>query len=112
MPKGGIALFLRRCEESGLRSFSRRARHDRFLLVATLATGGLLGGIIETVSGAFVKDVTYSIITDLQISERNGGGWKRYQTRVLSTANKVNLEFTEAQPNLEKGLIASISGLF
>ena len=76
------------------------------------AAGGLLGGIIETVSGAFVKDVTYSIITDLQISERNGGGWKRYQTRVLSTANKVNLEFPEAQPNLEKGLIASISGLF
>ncbi len=76
------------------------------------ATGGVLGGIIETVSGAFVKDVTYSIITDLQISERNGGGWKRYQTRVLSTANKVNLEFPEAQPSLEKGLIASISGLF
>lgn len=76
------------------------------------ATGGVLGGIIETVSGAFVKDVTYSIITDLQISERQGGGWKRYQTRVLSTANKVNLEFAEAQPNLEKGLIASISGLF
>ena len=77
-----------------------------------MATGGLFGGIIETVSGAFVKDVTYSIITDLQISERNGGGWKRYQTRVLSTANKVNLEFPEAQPSLEKGLIASISGLF
>ncbi len=76
------------------------------------AAGGLLGGIAETISGAFVKDVTYSIITDLQISERNGGGWKRYQTRVLSTANKVNLEFPEAQPSLEKGLIASISGLF
>ena len=38
------------------------------------AAGGLLGGIAETISGAFVKDVTYSIITDLQISERNGGG--------------------------------------
>ena len=75
------------------------------------ATGGLLGGIIETVSGAFVKDVTYSIITDLQISERNGGGWKRYQTRVLSTANKVNLEFPRLSP-ASKGLIASISGLF
>jgi len=76
------------------------------------AAGGLLGGIAETISGAFVKDVTYSIITDLQVSERVGGGWKRHQTRVLSTANKVNLEFTEAQPSLEKGLVASLSGLF
>lgn len=76
------------------------------------AAGGLLGGIAETISGAFVKDVTFSIITDLQISERHGGSWKRYQTRILSTANKVNLEFAEAQPSLEKGLIASLSGLF
>jgi len=76
------------------------------------AAGGVIGGIIETVSGAFVKDVTYSIITDLQISERHGGNWKRFQTRVLSTANKVNLEFAEAQPSLEKGLVASLSGLF
>jgi hypothetical protein len=76
------------------------------------SAGGFLGGIVETVSGAFVKDVMYSIITDLQISERNGGGWKRHQTRILSTANKVNLEFAEAQPSLEKGLIASLSGLF
>lgn len=80
--------------------------------VRDASAGGLIGGIAETISGAFVKDVTYSIITDLQISERKGGSWKRYQTRVLSTANKVNLEFAEAQPNLEKGLVASLSGLF
>ncbi len=80
--------------------------------VRDASAGGLIGGIAETISGAFVKDVTYSIITDLQVSERNGGAWKRYQTRILSTANKVNLEFAEAQPSLEKGLIASLSGLF
>ena len=32
------------------------------------ALGGLLGGIAETIANAMVKDVTYSIITDIQIS--------------------------------------------
>ncbi|WP_422491663.1 complement resistance protein TraT, partial [Endozoicomonas sp. ALE010] len=36
---------------------------------------------------------------------------KKYQTRVVSTANKVNLKFEEALPELKKGLSNSISGL-
>lgn len=101
---------------------------------------GLLGAVMGTVANATVKDVTYTMITDLQISERVANGvrvqqqtntnmsqgsstrvtqqstsvskWKRYRTRMVSTANKVNLAFEEAQAELEHGLIRSISGIF
>jgi len=100
--------------------------------------GGLLGGVAELVAGSLVKDVTYSIVTDLMISERSsdvvsqtiksdlhqGKGSKilqkteskerrkRYQTRILSTANKVNLKFEEAINPLVNGLARSIAGIF
>ena len=35
-----------------------------------------------------------------------------YQTRIASSANKVNLKFEEAQPILEDKLAASIAGIF
>ena len=39
--------------------------------------------------------------------------WKTYQTRVVvSTANKVNLEFDSAVPELKAGLTRSLAGLF
>lgn len=103
-------------------------------------TGGIIGGIASTVTDALVKDVTFSVVSDLQISEKIEGGmkakavtenklnqgtsgattvttskdteWNRYQTRILSSANKVNLDFEEAQPELIKGLATSISGMF
>ena len=99
----------------------------------------LLGAAAGLVGDALVEDVFFSIITDLQISERAKEGvivteknraklkqgtsghksvssteettWKRYQTRIMSTANKVNLKFEEAQPVLVGGLTQSISGL-
>ncbi|WP_154723942.1 complement resistance protein TraT [Vibrio cyclitrophicus] len=37
---------------------------------------------------------------------------KRYQTRIISNANQVNLEFEEAKPVLLDGLTTSISGVF
>ena len=102
--------------------------------------GGLLGGVIDTVANAAVKDVTFTAITDLQISERAGkgakiqqtdestlqqgasstsrqtstsiAGWMRYQTRILSSAEKVNLDFNQALPMLESGLANSIAGIF
>ena len=100
---------------------------------------GILGGIASVVADSAVKDVYFSVITDLQIKERSknsthinhntshfnksgtSGGtqvsyskksdWKVYQTRVLSSANKVNLDFNEALPALKKGLAQSISGI-
>ncbi len=98
-------------------------------------------GIGETIAGAMVKDVYFSAITDLQVQERieagsqpadfkskhtlkqgNSGSsevnyakksdMQMYQTRIMSMANKVNLEFTEAAPELRQGLVRSISGMF
>ena len=88
----------------------------------------------------FQEPVSSAMITDLQIKERirgagkakvssnhslrqgNSGGsqvsydeessYKTYQTRIGSSANKVNLAFEEALPELKKGLITSIAGLF
>ncbi len=104
----------------------------------SMAAGGIIGGIVETVSGALVKDVYYAMITDVQISERSAApvsqvmgsnlsqgtqttiqqhvaetvNWKRYRTRIGTSANQVNLKFEEALPEIQKGLCKSISGLF
>lgn len=105
-----------------------------------IIAGGLLGAAASTVADSFVKDVSYSITTDLRVSERARDGvvvtervkqtlgqgdggtaiiaaseshdWKRYQTRVMSVANKANLEFEEAAPDLVAGLTRSIAGVF
>jgi hypothetical protein len=100
--------------------------------------GGLLGGAGELIAGALVKNVTYSMITDVQIMERTdeaviqkvesnlkqGIGTqvtqsnesvrnrRKYQTRIVSTANKVNLKFAEALPHLEAQLAKSLGGIF
>ena len=102
--------------------------------------GGLIGAAVESAAGAFVKDVTYSAITDIQVSERpadgevvletfeqdigpgangsriirahNTSSWKRYRTRVMSVANQVNLDFEDAAPQLVAGLTRSIAGVF
>ncbi|MFY9143113.1 complement resistance protein TraT [Sulfuricurvum sp.] len=105
------------------------------------AIGGLIGAAVGVVADAMVDDTYYSMITDVQIRERplagevvkqtqaatlkqgssttvaqsiQGGNieWKTYRTRVVSTANKVNLDFAEAQPVLEDALGRSLSGLF
>lgn len=101
---------------------------------------GLVGGLVGTVANAMVKDVYYTMITDVEIRQRPADGeiidqtmngkskqgssasvnqnikssnaqWKIYRTRVVSTANKVNLDFPEAKPVLVKGLTRSLSGL-
>lgn len=100
----------------------------------------ILGAIGNTVANAMVKDVYFSIITDVQIKERPRKGtkvnvesrhtlqqgtsgssqstfteesdWKTYQTRIVSTANKVNLEFAEAAQPLRAGLVRALSGVF
>jgi outer membrane lipoprotein SlyB len=100
--------------------------------------GGLLGAAVETTSGASTKVVTYTAITDVQVSERstapiaqeqtttlNQGtqtrvhqqisetsSWKRYRARISSTATKVNLAFEEAKPGLVRGLTKVLAGIF
>ena len=89
------------------------------------AAGGLIGGLVSTAANAFVKDVTYLLVADIQIKERARKGvlvrrdskinskisddgsttqtfseatnQKEYRTRIVTTANKANLELAEAQ---------------
>ena len=103
------------------------------------AVGGLAAGAAEVVAGSLVQVVWYAAVTDIQISERVKGAVseefsstlkqgtaqtytkqrtastsnvKKYQTRITSSARKVNLEFVEAEPYLRQGLVQAISGLF
>jgi len=103
--------------------------------------GGLIGAAVGMVADDLIKNVFYTMVTDVQIKEKpeagekitqqennnsqNGvsGGisqnivatnaqWKVYRTRIVSTANKVNLKFELARPELERGLAHSLGGLF
>jgi hypothetical protein len=88
--------------------------------------------------GSVVKDVMYAMITDVQISERSAAtvtqvvvsnlsqgtqstiqqqsegtvNWKRYRTRIGTSANQVNLKFEDAIPEIKNGLCKSIGGVF
>jgi hypothetical protein len=105
-----------------------------------LVMGGLIGAAVATFGDAMIQDISFSAITDIQISERAGknveveeitksrlrqgtstkqkitsiesANWKRYQTRIISTANKANLKFAQAAPSLVDNLSMSIAGLF
>ena len=102
--------------------------------------GAMAGGLAETVANAMVKDVLFVAITDVQISQKakegvtgrqktkadiaQGTGTqveqvfdevvkeKKYRTRVMSTANQVNLEYKDAAPELNAGLARVLAGLF
>jgi hypothetical protein len=112
--------------------------------VAGGAGGGVAGGImgmLGTVAvDAFVEDVMFLAVTDIQLVEKapegvivrsdsqqnlaqgmagtqsqtysEVGKFKKYRTRVISTANKANLEYVEAAEPLTQGLAKSLSGLF
>jgi hypothetical protein len=102
--------------------------------------GAVVGGLVETVVNAAVQDVLFVAITDVQLSQKAPAGVtgqrdlqvdasqgiggseittfsevtnaKRYRTRVMSTANKVNLKYEEAAPELNAGLTRVLAGLF
>jgi len=98
---------------------------------------GLAAGLAGMAADALIEDVNYTMVTDLQISERSKsavttdnvaalrqgtsgvklqsssetGNRIKYQTRVVSNANKVNLKFAEAKPVLEAQLAKFIAGI-
>jgi len=102
--------------------------------------GAALGGLTEFATGSLVKDVYFMVVTDIQLVEKAAEGvivrqdsqqnikqgmagtqqqttsevtkFKKYQTRVVSTANKANLDYEEAAPALTQGLTRALSGLF
>ena len=105
-----------------------------------IIASGVTGGLAGLAADAVVKNVNYTMITDVQISERVGKGvkvseehqsslqqgtgsklkqvssrqtqYERYRTRIVSNANKFNLTFTDAAPSLEAGLVKTLVGIF
>jgi hypothetical protein len=102
--------------------------------------GALIGGIGTTVANAFVQDVTYMLVADVQIKERAKAGvmvrkdskisasvsdagtstqrvsevsdQKEYRTRIVTTANKANLKMEEAQPVMFDKTAYAMAGFF
>jgi Enterobacterial TraT complement resistance protein len=98
------------------------------------------GAALTTVADAGVQDRIYSVVSDIQISERMGHSfemkqrtrsklkqdthgvqamvstekvnWKRYQTRIVSTVTTVHLTCDKAVAKLLAGLNRAMTGLF
>jgi len=104
----------------------------------TMVGAGVVGGLVSMAADSLIKDVNFTMITDIQVSERvngfvkertksnlsNGSStqtvqdssrqtkFQRYRTRVVSNADQVNLKFADARPALEHSLAKVISGIF
>lgn len=80
-----------------------------------LLGAGLAGALVGIAADSMIKDNYYTIITDVQLGERVKEGkkeeWRKYPTRIISTANKANLQLVEATPLLVNELVNSISGI-
>jgi hypothetical protein len=103
-------------------------------------TAGLIGAVEGLgIEAARVKDVHYAMVTDVEIRQRPMKGetvtqndsmsgqmgrgsvskqsstmenvqWKKYRTRIVSSAYAPGLEFEQARPFLEDGLVKSLAG--
>ncbi len=99
---------------------------------------GLVTGTAAFLVDNMVKDVNYVAVVDVQISERSRSAvsertrsrlsqgthasttqrysdkthWKRYRTRVVGRAEKVNLDYSQARYPLEHHVSAAIAGIF
>ncbi len=104
------------------------------------AAGGLIAGAADFISGSLVKDVTFMLVADVQIKEKARKGVmvrkdskidtkisdsgssrqtvsevsnrKEYRTRIVTTANQVNLKLEEAQPLMFKKTAYAMAGFF
>lgn len=105
-----------------------------------MIVGGLVGGAATTIADSFVKDVTYMLVSDIQITEKAAKGVlvrkdtkidakvsdagtsqqtvsearnkKEYRTRIVTTANKANLKLEEAQDLMFQKTAYAMSGFF
>jgi len=109
--------------------------------IEKVLAAALIIGVTEWTANAFVKDVYYTVLTDIQVSERIEEGeslvheaaehtlhqgssgdtvsfWsrdipqRRYQTRILSVANQVNLDWEDAAPVVRERLARVLAGIF
>lgn len=104
------------------------------------AAGGLLFGVGDFVSGSLVKDVTFMLVSDVQIKEKAAkgvmvrkdskvdtkisdagssrqtvsevGNKKEYRTRIVTTANQVNLKIEAAEELMFKKTAYAMAGFF
>jgi hypothetical protein len=102
--------------------------------------GGIIGALGTTAANAFVQDVTYMLVADVQIKEKTREGVivrkdtkisakvsdagtstqraseatnrKEYRTRIVTTANKANLKLEEAQPLMFQKTAYAMSSFF
>lgn len=102
--------------------------------------GGILGMLGTVAVDAYVEDVMFLCVTDIQLVEKapegvivrsdsaqnlaqgmagtqnqtysEVGKFKKYRTRVVSTANQMNLVYEDAAEPLTRGLARSLAGLF
>ncbi|WP_445426204.1 complement resistance protein TraT [Alishewanella sp. HL-SH06] len=106
--------------------------------VGGTAGAAVAGAVVGTVVDAMVQDVYYSVITDIQIMERFAGqvqersehtllqgdsgstrssysqqtNMRKYQTRIVSSANQANLKWEAAAQPLTDGVARALAGLF
>jgi hypothetical protein len=105
-----------------------------------LLAGGLVAGAGEFIADSLVKDVTYMLVCDVQIKEKAAKGVivrkdtqidakvsdagtsrqsvseasnkKEYRTRIVTTAEKVNLKLEDAQDLMFKKTAYAMAGFF
>jgi hypothetical protein len=113
---------------------------DQGRTMTSMVGGGLLGALGTTAANAFVQDVTYLLVADVQVKENAAKGVivrkdskinaklsdsasstqtvseisnkKEYRTRIVTTANKVNLDMAEAQELMFKKTAYAMSSFF
>ncbi|MBK7006515.1 MAG: complement resistance protein TraT [Burkholderiales bacterium] len=106
----------------------------------SMVGGGLIGALGTTAANAFVQDVTFMLVADIQVKEKTAAGVivrkdtkisskvsdagtstqtvseatnkKDYRTRIVTTANKANLELTEAQDLMFRKTAYAMSSFF
>lgn len=101
---------------------------------------GLIGAVVGlAIEAARVRDVHFALVTDVEIRQRplegevvtqsdrqsgkmgkgsvsrqsstvKGVKWKKYRTRIVSSAYAPGLEFVQAKPFLENGLVKALGG--
>jgi Enterobacterial TraT complement resistance protein len=113
---------------------------DQGRTATSAVAGGLVGALGTSAANAFVQDVTYMLVADVQIKEKTANGVivrkdtkisakvsdagtstqtaseasnrMEYRTRIVTTANKANLELNEAQEVMFKKTAFAMSSFF
>lgn len=119
----------------GLAGFSASA-----LGASTSSSIGIGAGVgaLSWLADSTIKNKIYSVVTDIQVSvktnnkvdnvqkanlkqgsatvqkqtSKSTGNWLKYQTRIGTVAQKVNLKFPDAKPVIVQQLAQQISGIF